>query len=134
MPAWIVPRFAKLSVISSTCFLVYLHNNFLIFPQATSQLTDSSENALFYTIFDKDGSFNNGKRGYLVANTSEILPPSLTGCTARPEMNAYTCAGVCYRSVRISYPERGYSPQSVKNRDNFRSVLIQHLSLFYCFN
>ena len=87
---------------------------------------------MFTTAYDIDGSFSGGTPGYLVANTTQILPPNLAGCTALPSMNAYTCANVCYRSVWIYYPEPGFgsNPSNVNNTHGTFRFEFCLLSLF----
>lgn len=89
---------------------------------------DHGEQALFFTIYDKDGSLiGNNQTGYLVANNTAILPPGMLNCTPKPAMNLYSCSGACYRSLYIGYLEPGFSfnPNNPKNtRGSFRSVVI----------
>ena len=103
--------------------------------QAFEGLFDSGEQSMFNAIFDKDGSLNGGSPGYIVANTTQILPPGLASCTAHPTWNAYTCSDVCYRSVWISYPEPGFeaNPANAQNsHGQFRFALLHGCCKMVC--
>jgi hypothetical protein len=63
-------------------------------------------------MFDKDGSFNGGKKGFLVTNNTNIQPPALKDCAPITGGNAFACAGACYRAVYVTYLEQGFSSSS----------------------
>eukprot|EP00271_Cylindrocystis_brebissonii_P014265 TRINITY_DN35570_c0_g1_i1.p1 TRINITY_DN35570_c0_g1~~TRINITY_DN35570_c0_g1_i1.p1 ORF type:complete len:1629 (-),score=236.92 TRINITY_DN35570_c0_g1_i1:1352-6238(-) len=69
---------------------------------------NGGEQSKFYTLRDLDGSIVGGTGGYVVANTSFLLPPNLVGCKAQTSWNAYACQGVCYRAVQLFYNEPGF--------------------------
>lgn len=107
---WFPPRFYKLSPYN---------------PAATG-----GEQSQFLTLWDLDGSFGGGP-GYMVANTTEILPPEPRNCTFNTQWNAYKCPGTCYRTIEINYPEPGFSstPENINyTRGNFSSLQITRLS------
>ena len=59
-----------------------------------------------YVAEDVDGSLtgNNGSAYVVVANNSQLLPPASQNskaCSLQPGWNAYTCRGLCFRSVTV---------------------------------
>ena len=79
---------------------------------------------MFYTFYDRDGSLTGlGSPGFVIANTTEILPPGQKGCLAKPAWNAYVCSNVCYRTLSVAYAEPGWAfvPANANNtRGSFR--------------
>lgn len=74
---------------------------------------------------DTTGGVVGGTGGYIVANDSFLLPPSLpgkpSGCKALRKSNAFACPGTCYRTVKISYKDYGFEPYPT--RGNFKRKL-----------
>lgn len=74
------------------------------FMDANNQSFYTGGPAQNYALRDLDGSILGGK-GYIVANNTDILPPSSfsPACTALAGANAYGCRNTCYRTVQVHY-------------------------------
>eukprot|EP00271_Cylindrocystis_brebissonii_P021385 TRINITY_DN7575_c0_g1_i1.p1 TRINITY_DN7575_c0_g1~~TRINITY_DN7575_c0_g1_i1.p1 ORF type:complete len:1194 (-),score=130.61 TRINITY_DN7575_c0_g1_i1:1675-5256(-) len=82
-----------------------------------ASVSNGGEIAQFYTLFDRDGCIM-GSPGYIVANNSNILPPTLNAapsqCTFNTTWNAYKCPSACYRTVGVTYMEPNFPAQNSK--------------------
>ncbi|GAQ79268.1 hypothetical protein KFL_000270270 [Klebsormidium nitens] len=80
-------------------------------PMGSLNYTYEMEQAWVYALRDADGSIVGGNGGYVIANNPTMLPPNTSAvkCTFNEEWNAYACPGACYRHIRLSFQEPGWT-------------------------
>jgi hypothetical protein len=70
--------------------------------------------------------------GFVISNSSHLLPLKTDTrgvCTGEPLWNAYRCWGVCYRTLRVFYPEPGFNGKDTSVRSMLRVTRVRVLVL-----